>query len=342
MNKNAFDVLRIFSAVQVMLLHFNAFFYQSAPIPGKHSACREIVRMFPGVVILFTLSGFLIAASYENSSSVKEFFRKRILRIYPPLWLCTIVNLLVLFCLGQDIFNKGMLIWLCTQIIGIANTPAALKGFATGSINGALWTVFTEIQLYVVLAFTYRRVKKMSLWGWGAVGFLLLMCNLGACYLQDFGHVIPKIVERLFLPYALWFYIGVFLYIYREKFILTPPHKWVLVLLLLFILYKCGPIQAVGYYTDIVTSICLPFITIGMAYALGDIRIKPDLSYHLFLYHWIVLNVLVHYGCFAVWSLAQSLAVFFTASIGVSLLSYYLCAYLTKPWTRRFIRSSAR
>ena len=246
----------------------------------------------------------LIAASYENSSSVKEFFRKRILRIYPPLWLCTIVNLLVLFCLGQDIFNKGMLIWLCTQIIGIANTPAALKGFATGSINGALWTVFTEIQLYVVLAFTYHRVKKMSLWGWGAVGFLLLMCNLGACYLQDFGHVIPKIVERLF----------VFLYIYREKFILTPPHKWVLVLLLLFILYKCGPIQAVGYYTDIVTSICLPFITIGMAYALGDIHIKPDLSYHLFLYHWI----------------------------GVSLLSYYLCAYLTKPWTRRFIRSSAR
>ena len=83
MNKNAFDVLRIFSAVQVMLLHFNAFFYQYNS--AVHYRYREIVKMFPGVVILFSLSGFLIAASYEKSVSTREFFQKRILRIYPPL-----------------------------------------------------------------------------------------------------------------------------------------------------------------------------------------------------------------------------------------------------------------
>ena len=331
MKRNAFDVLRLFSVIQVMTLHFNAFFYQNRP--GMHLGYRGLVRLFPGVVILFSLSGFLIAASYENSASVKEFFRKRILRIYPALWLCTIVNLIVLYCLGQDIFNREMLLWAGTQIIGIANTPASLKHFATGSINGALWTVFTQIQLYVVLAFTYRLVNKLSLRGWCILGLLLAGCNLCAFYLQDCGYLTAKMIERLFLPYALWFYIGVFLYIYRDRF-LVLSRRYVLPLLVLYTLYRLSPIQVIGYYADIVTGICLPVITVGLAYKLGEIHIKPDLTYHLFLYHWIVLNVLVCYGCLDAWNLAQSLLVFFGASIGISLCSYYLCGFLMRPRKR--------
>lgn len=336
MNKNAFDVLRIFSAVQVMLLHFNAFFYQYNS--AGHYKYREIVRMFPGVVILFSLSGFLIAASYEKSSSMRVFFQKRILRIYPPLWLCTVINLIVLFFLGQNIFNLDMFFWVCTQIVGIANTPSILKDFATGSINGVLWTIFTEVQLYVVLAFTYRKLKKMSSVGWSILGLALLFCNLGAYFLQNTGRVVSKITERLFLPYALWFFIGVYLYIYREAWI-PRLKKMVWSLLILFVLYKFSYIQIIGYYTDIATSICLPFITIGLAYKLGNIHIKPDLSYHLFLYHWIILNILVYYRCFEVWNIAQSLSVFFAAAIGVSLFSYYLCNYLTSLWKRRATQS---
>lgn len=332
MRKNAFDVLRIFSAVQVMLLHFNAFFYQYNS--AGHYKYREIVKMFPGVVILFSLSGFLIAASYEKSSSMREFFQKRILRIYPPLWLCTIVNLIVLFFLGQNILNINILIWICTQIVGIANTPSTLKDFATGSINGTLWTIFTEIQLYVVLAFTYRKLKKMPSFGWAILGAVLLSCNLIAYFLHDIGYIIPKLIERLFLPYALWFFIGVYLYIYKDAWI-PRLRKMILPLLILFVFYKFSNIQIIGYYTDIVTSICLPFITVGLAYKLGNIRIKPDLSYHLFLYHWIILNILVFYRCFEAWNITQSLLVFFAASIGVSLFSYYLCSYLTGLWKRR-------
>ena len=337
MNKNAFDVLRIFSAVQVMLLHFNAFFYQYNS--AEHVRYREIVKMFPGVVILFSLSGFLIAASFEKTASTREFFEKRILRIYPPLWICTIINLIVLFFLGQNILDKSILLWVCTQIVGIANTPSTLKSFATGSINGALWTIFTEIQLYVVLAFTYRRLRKLSSLGWGILGFALLLCNLGAYFLQDAGHGIPKIIERLFLPYALWFFIGVYLYIHQEIWI-PRLKKCIWPLLILFVLYKFKHIQIIGYYTDIVTSICLPFITIGLAYKLGNIRIKPDLSYHLFLYHWIILNILVYYGCFKVWNLAQSLLLFIAVSIGVAFFSYHFCNHLTGLWKRRATRSA--
>lgn len=338
MDKNAFDVLRIFSTVQVMLLHFNAFFYQYNS--AGHYRYREVVKMFPGVVILFSLSGFLIAASYERSTSPREFFKKRILRLFPPLWLCTMINLIVLFFLGQNVLDKSILLWICTQIVGIANTPSALEDFATGSVNGALWTIFTQIQLYIILMFAYRKLKKMSSPGWGILGLVFVGCNLIAYSLQNAGHVIPKIIERLFLPYALWFFIGVYLYIHREAWI-PRLKKCTWPLLILFVLYKFSRIQLIGYYTDIVTGICLPVITIGLAYSLGSIRIKPDLSYHLFLYHWITLNILVYYQCFEFWNITQSLSVFFAASTGLALFSYYFCNCLTGLWKRRATRSSA-
>lgn len=339
MKKNAFDLLRILSAVEVMLVHFFAYFYQNDH--ATRYVYQEIFKAFFPVAILFSLSGFLIAASYENSASTREFFQKRILRLYPPLWLCTIVNLIVLSCLGQDIWNKNILFWVCTQIVGIAHTPSTLKHFATGSINGTLWTIFTEIQLYVVLGFTYRRLKKLSTLGWGILGIFFVGCNLGTYFLQDAGHGIPKILERLFLPYALWFFIGVYLYIYREIWIpRLKKYTWPLVIL--FAIYKCIPIHVIGHATDIVTSICMPFITIGLAFKLGNIRIKPDLSYGLFLYHWIVLNILVHYRCFETWNVAQSLLVFFGASIGFALFSYYFCNYMTGLWQRHARRSASQ
>ena len=56
------------------------------------SGVRHISLLFPGVVILFAMSGFLVSASWERAKTRKEFFLKRVLRIYPELWFCTIVN----------------------------------------------------------------------------------------------------------------------------------------------------------------------------------------------------------------------------------------------------------
>lgn len=126
------------------------------------------------------------------------------------------VNLIVLFLLGQNLMDKSILLWIFTQIVGIANTPSALKDFATGSINGALWTIFTQILLYVVLAFTYRRLKKMTSVQWGILGFALLLCNLGAYYLQNIRHSAPPHLQNNRAPFpslcALVFYWGISLY----------------------------------------------------------------------------------------------------------------------------------
>lgn len=123
---------------------------------------RKTSEFFPGVIVLFTVSGFLISDSMERSKTKGEFLKKRVLRLYPELWLCTMVNIVVLLIIASEYLDGSILLWLATQIIGIANTPSCLDGFATGSVNGALWTIFVEIQLYLLICFGYDFLKKLK------------------------------------------------------------------------------------------------------------------------------------------------------------------------------------
>ena len=223
--KNGFDVIRYVAAFSVMMLHYASYsMILSDQAIGIMDKVRHTALLFPGVVILFAMSGFLVTASLERAATTKEFLLKRLFRIYPELWLCTLVNLVVVGILVPELLDKGMIVWVMTQIFGIANTPLCLKDFGTGSINGTLWTIFTEVQLYILLGLTYRFLKKMK------------------------------------------------------------SGLWILFLTAL-----------AGYYTNIFNGILLPLLVIGGGYCLPKIRIKCDLSYGMFLYHWIVLNIIVHF-----------------------------------------------
>ncbi len=294
--KNGFDVIRYAAACSVMMLHYASYSMivseQAADIMDK---ARHTALLFPGVVILFAMSGFLVTASLERTADTKVFLKKRLTRIYPELWLCTLINLSVVGILVPELLDRGMLVWVVTQIFGIANTPSCLKGFATGSINGALWTIFTEVQLYLVLCLLYRFIKK---WKSGHFIVFLGICAaanlLCAAAAENIGGIAAKLIERLFLPYALWFFIGVFCYLKRDR---LPPvlRKAFLPGLFIFIMIDRIPVKIPGYYTNILISIFLPLLVIGGGYCLPQIRIRCDLSYGMFLYHWIVLNIIIYF-----------------------------------------------
>lgn len=314
--KNSFDILRYVAAVSVMLLHYSGYaMILSDQAMGIMNGFRRTALLFPGVVILFTMSGFLVSASYERAKTSREFYRRRLLRIYPELWICTIVNLIVVCVLVPERLDRSMLVWLATQIFGIANTPACLKTFATGSINGVLWTVFTEVQLYFVLGIAYPFLQKRKTGSWTALLAALAALNLACGKLaQGVDGIAAKLIERSFLPYALWFFIGVFCYQKRQRMLPLLKKAFVPLLIVYFISESLiGELP--GYYTDIVTSVCLPFMVIGGGYFLPRIRLRADLSYGMFLYHWIILNIIVWFDLMnrLVWY--QALILFVAATL---------------------------
>lgn len=295
--ENGFDFIRYFAAFSVMLLHYTGYsliFCDSATVFMR--VLRYIVNFFPGVVVLFSLSGFLISASAERSHSRREFFRKRVLRMYPELWGCTFVNFIVILCLASPVNWSEITVWLCTQFIGIANTPSSLKSFATGSLNGALWTIFTEIQLYILLGFLAPLLKKLSLTGWGIILTLAGICNLICYYCSlnfDTDSFLNKLIERSFLPYAIWFFTGAFLYYHIN--VLIRLQKYIYPLLIGYLVLQVLPVSLPGYYTNIAVSLLCPVLTILTGYQLPPKRLPVDLSYGLFLYHWIILNIIVYF-----------------------------------------------
>ncbi len=117
---------------------------------GQFGAAYLAVRIF------FILSGFLIAKSAIESSTL-DFWKKRLFRIMPALW---VVVLLTVFALGpyftrftvSDYFGKpetwsylknASAFWLQYDLPGVFDHYHHLH-----VINGSLWTLFYELSFY--------------------------------------------------------------------------------------------------------------------------------------------------------------------------------------------------
>lgn len=338
--RNGFDLLRYAAVFSVMMLHYSGYtMILSKNLPEEAAAVmngiRDTALLFPGVVILFAMSGFLVSASFERAKTRKEFFLKRVLRIYPELWLCTVINLAVVCILVPELLDWGIILWLVTQIFGIANTPACLKALPTGSINGALWTIFTEVQLYIVLGSIYPFLQKMKKKHWAALLTILAALNLVcAAAAQDAGDIAAKLIERIFIPYALWFFIGVFCFQKRQK-MLPVLKRAFLPLMIIYLIIESANIQIPGYYADIVTGVMMPFMVIGCGYCLPEIRLKPDLSYGMFLYHWIILNMITHFDLINRLPWYAGLLLFIIGTITAAVISWALNLYCNNiRWKR--------
>ena len=219
--KNGYDVLRYLWASLTILAHFSWKFGEfpiaAAPLLNKITAAT---LYFNPLIALLSISGFLIAASLENSNGLKDFLTKCVLRLYPEFWIATIVTLLSLILVVPNLLDKSILFWLGTQIFGIANTPTILRTYGTGVVNGSIWSIFVQIQLYVVLGIFHKQIRRLKTWQWLIVLAVLLGANIGCDFLVSHGNeLVAKVIGKIFVPFAIWFFTGVFVYYKRDKMI---------------------------------------------------------------------------------------------------------------------------
>ncbi|PXY44672.1 acyltransferase family protein [Flavobacterium hydrophilum] len=77
-NKNCFDFLRFFFAANILLAHLSEL-SQNKNLYFLSDYSNSAI----GVRVFFVISGFLVAKSFINTSSLKEYFIKRAKRILP-------------------------------------------------------------------------------------------------------------------------------------------------------------------------------------------------------------------------------------------------------------------
>ena len=336
---NAFDAVRIVAAVFVMLLHFTGL-YRIYGMGGElNEGIRAVVDFFTPVVLFFSISGYLTAASCERTKSTKEYFRKRLFRIYPELWVSAFANMLMLVVLARDRLDKSFIVWIGTQVLGLAYTPGCLKEFASGSANGVLWTVAVLLQLYVLIRVFYRQLRNLTTGQWLILIAALEAVNL-LCYKVTGGSAYGtagKIIERLCIPYMVWFAVGAMLY-FKGKNILTRKGAAAIFAVcfgvrILTIVFK---LPDPGYYSGCIKGLCSAFAAVAAAYMLPPVTVRKDITYGLYLNQWMILNLLIYTKLMGSSSYFLPLAVYLAATVLISIFTRFAAGRIT-PLLNRLI-----
>lgn len=316
--ENCFDLLRLFSAFHVMTQHIM-----------RHVLLHETSTVFnwwSGVVILFCISGFLVPASMERSRGVWEFLKKRVLRIIPSLWVCIIVGVIVAAAFCGFTLDKTFTKWFIAQLCFIRDLPQPdfISSFGVGNFQGNLWTMIYTVQFYIITALIYKLLKNRKIGVWIAVWVFAAALNIVTPYVQSSVPVAVKnVISHTCLPFFYIYFTGWFIYRWREKIVPVLSHTKIL-LILLFVArgIYCMKFEArLGEYQDMIMVVLLCMITVGVGYSFGKIRFKFDISYGLYLYHMIIVDVFVQLGLTGEWKYVIAV---YAASLAAAFASHFL------------------
>lgn len=322
--KNSINTIRFLAAFQVMYWHAVHHFELQMPL-----ALNDVVNFFMGVPLFFMISGFLIWFSIGRSQNYFLYLKKRFWRIYPELWGGVLLSIITIFVLydGWNVRDLGL--FAITQGTFFQFwTPDSLRGFGCGVPNGALWTIGVIIQYYLIAWFLFKWLRNKSLFYWLVSSVFLSSIFVFLSYYL--GHKPENITAKLYgvtvLPYMWMFLLGAFISQFWNKigaFIIRYWYVFIVlsIVVVFFNIDLCPPIGQYG-----ILNYGLRFVgLLGFAYRCPDLCIKTDISYAMYIYHMIIINVLLQIGYAfeqPYWSLiivlllTSAIAYFSTVTIG--------------------------
>lgn len=340
---NNFDLIRLVAAIQVVLWHLK----EHLQIVG-YDSFYYIISFIPGVPIFFSMSGFLIFASFDrNSNNIGKYFRNRFYRIYPALWTSVIILVGLLIFISDIEFHKLLtakfFIWIFAQLTFFQFwTPDVLRPWGVGTPNGVLWTIIVEIQFYIlvpILFWVQKRIKRnqLILIFFGIV-FSILFNHILKDY-KDSESIIVKLLTVSIFPYLYYFLLGVIFYLKFDLIISFLRNKvffwFAFYILYCFIFSFKFDLFVPSYWPNLAglfSEIILIFMFFSFAYSFNGLSERLlkgiDISYGIYIYHMLIINTLLTFNITGIFG--SVLCVILTLSMG--LFSWFL---IEKPFLKR-------
>ena len=306
---NNLDLIRLLAALQVAILHSWEYIL---PDYSKN-IFLSFISIFPGVPIFFFISGMLISKSFERSPSLFSYTKNRILRLYPALFLCVSINILLIYSTGYfekinaDVGDIFILFIAKSSILQIYN-PDFMRLFGDGVLNGSLWTIFVELQFYFLIPFIYMiLVKNHKVNNFILTSLILLF--IGFNYLltsNQGGTVLWKLFRVSFLP---WFYMFLFGIFVQKNFETLSKllNKISLIYIFAVYIFLAFVFSYLGYapsnHISPVLFFVLSLLIVSFAYSKGRITSYyktifkgNDFSYGIYLWHMVFVNHFLYYN----------------------------------------------
>lgn len=290
---NNFDFIRLAAAASVLCGHQYALLFMPEPRPFHLFTLGTL-----GVLIFLTVSGYLVAQSWDRDPHVWRFAARRFLRIWPGL---AVVVLLTVFCVGlvftqlpvSAYFHSAMtwryLLQLSLQLQ--LYLPGVFKDNPWQIVNGSLWTIPIEVKWYGALLVA----GVCGLTSWRARHLLLVVVACYAIYIYGVFDVQHNPAAEYPLPafgceYGTFFCYGVLMHRWQHVWTRYPAR------VLACLVLAAGVLVALHrQYAAI--FVLLPFLVIWLGSLSTPVICAAgrygDLSYGIYIYAYVVQQSLI-------------------------------------------------
>ena len=294
---NGFDALRLIAAVLVLYGH-SAYLTGHDPVHWYGNALSTI-----GVKVFFVISGYFICRSWAADPAPARFARRRMLRIWPALFVCIAATMV----LGALVSAAGPATYLAsagtrTYLLNLVFYPVYyLPGvFAQnvypGAVNGSLWSLQVEVLMYLGVPFVLGAA--------GSDGRIpVVVAALLSAALSLYCVASPQVVLparfgmslRSLLDVCVYFQIGAAYAVFGLQRFARPFFSVAAILALSLLLSRLAGVP--GVLEEGALMLLLPYavISVGMMHSerLRPVFATGDFSYGLYLYGFPIQQALV-------------------------------------------------
>ena len=335
-SRNNLDCLRLILAAIVVLFHVSALTNLPAfSVLGAYCSPHFAVRSF------FVISGFLIYRSYMRSSTLGSYYVKRARRIYPGYSAVILAAAATLWLVSSEsplhyFLSRGFWKYLVANLLFLNFAAPSLPGVFTGNnltaVDGALWTLKIEVAFYLFVPvihylcarFGNRRTISAifvlsALWKYGFEWLAFLHNAQLPTGDEGTRNIYAKLAVQ-FPAQLVYFSAGILALLYFEK--LRAYFPLIAVTTMAFFLSD-------HLFTHDNLDV---FWISGIVLIFGFWVYMGDFSYRVYIVHWPILQLLVHFGVIR-WGAAAFLL------LGVVLISFaaFLLWHLIE---KRFLATS--
>lgn len=294
--KNNFNIIRLLAALMVIYVHSFSIF--------KVSIKEPIVTFFHSgvdlgkfaVYVFFIISGYLITASFMKSTTNFNYFKARILRIYPGL---LVVMILTAFVVGpllstldfKAYFNQLQVYLYPIKALPLVTATSFLPGLFrdnhyANAVNGSLWTLFWEFLCYIGVA-VLGNLKILTKLTVKLLIALAIVTSIVLSFLPQNQFIVHSLV--IVIPMLLAFFTGMLFYFIKSdiKFDL----KWTFIALLSYIVLSNENLSFASLYI-----LPLAYLVFTLSYSrrikFYHFGSKYDISYGAYIYAFVIQQVL--------------------------------------------------
>lgn len=287
-HENNFNIVRFILAASVIYFH--------APHIVAASSGDWITRnlLFPvtdlggmAVQCFFFLSGLFVSQSIVKDRHLLDYTIKRIMRIFPGLFACTVVMTVILAMLsGWESFSRlfrtsdPYTFILSNGSLNLRWTlPTVLDGNPFNTLNGSIHTLPTELKMYVMLGlFGLFGIASRRLWlGLTTTLLLIIAIFVGRPVTTMIWHAVPDAYAMIMM-----FLVGILVFVLADYIYINLAQGVVFLSLIVLCKHVFMLRYAATYGFAIWALLC-----VGQQQSLRRLfKPKYDTSYGIYIYGW--------------------------------------------------------